>query len=777
MCWKVREPGDILEKLDLRIEHILVDEFQDTSVMQCALLRGLTSGWQEQDGRRTLFLVGDPMQSIYRFRKAEVGLFVAARTRPRFFENCELTSLGLTVNFRSTRALIDWVNDGFSRLLGDRDDPVRSIVAFAPAKPPPKAPQGQSAEFILWSCDTAATQAEHAAAEAAGLADWIAEDLRARRARGEQASSQAPVAVLVRGRSKALPLLRALESRAPELRVRAPGLDRLADRAVVADLEALTRAILHAGDRLSWLALLRAPWIGLPLDEIARLVEPDVARAGRRARPIPDLLRDQDARARVGEDSRRRIDRLLEVLDAARSDRAVRSLDVVVRSAWLRLGGPAVEGAAAPVDGLDAEAFFDLLARRERSGTVDLDDLANALRATEAAVDTEAVADVEVMTMHKAKGLEFDTVVLPGLGLAGGGDDSLPLAMETEPDSGLLSMLAPREARGRDDSDGDKFDYLNFREERRGESEELRILYVAATRAKERLLFSAAEGHLTKKERRAHAGSLLASLAPVLPPSAATVRKVEPGAAAAAPVRTRFPASLTLRGLPTSIADLAVDTEAPSALAEVTPQFFAASRVSAHIGTVFHAWMQRIAVEGLSSWSPARLQAESAAIRRALRSAGVLASELDAACARVASAVAATLEDPKGRWILDAHAGARSEWAILGYRQRLLTSAVIDRCFDADGARWIVDFKTGRLDGGETTELAATGREEIVARTREQYARQLALYRSLLIDRGSEMPVRVALFFPEWPAERRWQDITDEVEALEKAQAAGNPAA
>src|SRR5207249_4707245 len=69
-------PSDLA--LDYRIRHILIDEFQDTSRSQFELLKRLTAGWEPGDGR-TLFAVGDPMQSIYRFREADVGLFLQAR--------------------------------------------------------------------------------------------------------------------------------------------------------------------------------------------------------------------------------------------------------------------------------------------------------------------------------------------------------------------------------------------------------------------------------------------------------------------------------------------------------------------------------------------------------------------------------------------------------------------------------------------------------------------------------------------------------------------------
>src|SRR6185369_15605776 len=457
-------PGETLENLDARIEHILVDEFQDTSVLQCGLLRGLTSGWQHGDGR-TLFLVGDPMQSIYRFRKAEVGLFLSARRDADFLATCPLTSLGLVVNFRSTRSIVGWVNGAFSTLLGDHDDAARSLVAFASASTRPRAAEGIAVDFVMWDSPSLPRDADADAVEAAGLADWIAADARERRTRGAASAGHAPIAVLVRGRSHALPLLRALESRAPDVRLRAPGLDMLGDRGVAQDLEALTRAIVHPGDRLSWLAVLHSPQVGLPFSDLALLVEPSVAAtSARRATAIPLLLRDREALSRVGDDSRRRIARLLGILDAARAELATRSIDSVVRTAWLRLGGLASPSQTTGTAALDADAFFDLLASDARGGSVDLDDLAAALADTEAAVDLDADADVEIMTMHKAKGLEFDTVILPALGRGTGGNDGMPLAMETNAKTGLLAMVAPREARGRNDEDGDKYVFLQHRE-------------------------------------------------------------------------------------------------------------------------------------------------------------------------------------------------------------------------------------------------------------------------------------------------------------------------
>ena len=96
----------------------------------------LTAGWEPGDGR-TLFLVGDPMQSIYRFRNAEVGLFLDVRDRG--LGRLPLEPLTLRVNFRSTRPLVDWINACFAQVLPARDDVLRGAVQFAESVAAPDA--------------------------------------------------------------------------------------------------------------------------------------------------------------------------------------------------------------------------------------------------------------------------------------------------------------------------------------------------------------------------------------------------------------------------------------------------------------------------------------------------------------------------------------------------------------------------------------------------------------------------------------------------------------
>jgi ATP-dependent helicase/nuclease subunit A len=121
-------PTDLAQALDYRIRHLLVDEFQDTSPSQVGLLEKLTRGWMPDDGR-TLFVVGDPMQSIYRFRKADVGLFL--RVRERGIGDIRLQHLRLFRNNRSYPGIVDWVNAAFPGIFPAEDCPEAGAVRYA----------------------------------------------------------------------------------------------------------------------------------------------------------------------------------------------------------------------------------------------------------------------------------------------------------------------------------------------------------------------------------------------------------------------------------------------------------------------------------------------------------------------------------------------------------------------------------------------------------------------------------------------------------------------
>jgi ATP-dependent helicase/nuclease subunit A len=250
----VNEPTDLAMRLDYRLQHLLVDEFQDTSRGQVELLALLTAGWSDGDGR-TLFCVGDPMQSIYRFRHADVGLFLNLKRHG--LNQLRLTPLRLTVNFRSTKPILEWVNRIFAHALPQFDDPERGAVAFTASESHASAANTGGVFVHGIVGDKPSARAE----EAKQLALLI------KQTRYER--PDATIAVLVSSRLHLHWIIRELHSQG--IAFQAVEIDPLAKRPAIQDLIALTRAIVHLADRSAWLAVLRAPWCGLSLADLNSL--------------------------------------------------------------------------------------------------------------------------------------------------------------------------------------------------------------------------------------------------------------------------------------------------------------------------------------------------------------------------------------------------------------------------------------------------------------------------------------------------------------------------
>jgi ATP-dependent exoDNAse (exonuclease V) beta subunit len=210
------------------------------------LLELLTAGWQADDGR-TVFVVGDPMQSIYRFRDAQVGLFLQARRAG--LPNVKLEPLTLSTNFRSQGAIVDWVNSIFPTVLPSSEDEASGAVPYSPSVPFEAADAEGEPALELFS---------DREGEAKRVVELVAE------ARGK-------TSILVRNRSHLDHIVEALKGAG--VRYRAVEIEQLGEKQVVQDLYALTRALTHLADRVAWLSILRAPWCGLTLAELSSFFE------------------------------------------------------------------------------------------------------------------------------------------------------------------------------------------------------------------------------------------------------------------------------------------------------------------------------------------------------------------------------------------------------------------------------------------------------------------------------------------------------------------------
>jgi ATP-dependent exoDNAse (exonuclease V) beta subunit len=270
--------------------------------------------------------------------------------------------------------------------------------------------------------------------------------------------------------------------------------------------------------------------------------------------------------------------------------------------------------------------------------------------------------------------------------------------------------------------------------------EQLRLLYVACTRARESLHLSATEQPRADGTRTPHAGTLLARLWPALLPEDLTsvaAAATEPAAVLRDARLQRLPADWRAAPLAVALAWPRLPIEQRSLEA---PEFSWVGETARHIGTVVHAALQRFAALPELP-SVAEIRATSADYLRQLARHGVPERELERAADRVVEALTRACRDERGRWILsNTHRDAASELALTGIADGRLQSVVIDRSFiDADGTRWVIDFKTSSHAGGDA--------EAFLASELARYRAQLTAHAELARALGPE-PVRAALYLP-----------------------------
>jgi ATP-dependent exoDNAse (exonuclease V) beta subunit len=752
------------------------------------------------------------MQSIYRFREAEVGLFLGARHDG--LGGIELEPLTLSANFRSQADIVAWVNQAFEQVMPQHEDIAAGAVNYAPSDAVHPAGEDAVSVHAFFDGDDAGEAAQVAAIARAAL----------------NADDTSTVAVLVRARRNLEAIVPALK--AAGLPFRAVEIETLGHRQVVQDLLALTRALNHLADRLAWLAVLRAPWCGLTLADLYALAATDADIPSPRLRgegqgegtgqaeaaesdedainaelraidaedespgkprqsgvssrlTIWELMHDEARLATLSAEGRARLLRLRAVLAASLANRQRASLRDAVESAWLALGGPACVAAATDLE--DAEIYLDYLEAAEQAGALaDVAEFEAGLAGLYALPDLAASERLQLMTIHKAKGLEFDTVILPGLGAGGRSDERelfiwmerpvrsvrasdtnfpSPLAGEGPGERGfsrthgeMQLLIAPVNPTG---SDKDKiYETIRRLEREKAAHETGRLLYVAATRAKEHLhLLGSVNRDDDGAPKPPAKGSLLEKLWEVVEPAFAEAARVSPSPPEGGEGRDEGSMQIDqlLRRLPANWQSPPPPASLPAPTREPTPageaiEYSWAGATAREVGSVAHLWLQKIAEDARQGWDATRIDSLRPVFRAELAARGVGETDLPAATERVATALANALTDERGRWLLGPQLDARNEYrltAMLGGERRNL---VIDRSFtDTDGRRWIVDYKTGGHEGAN--------REAFLDSEQARYRAQLERYAAV----HGATATQLGLYFPLLGGWRAWQkDPRDE---------------
>ncbi len=744
-------PSDLALKLDYRIKHLLVDEFQDTSPTQIKLLEKLTAGWIDGDGR-TLFLVGDPMQSIYRFRKANVGLFL--RVLKHGIGDLSLTPLKLWRNNRSHEDVIKWVNDAFLQVFPAQDSVSRGAIKYRKFVPKERAPAGAGVTVHVMLDGSIQSDTDEDLDEGVALTDVRQQEANKIIGIIKATWAENParkIAVLVRARSHLHALVAEIRRNHSDIPFQAVEIEELANRQVVQDLLSLTNALHQRADRVHWLAILRAPWCGLSLEDLHHLVGRDQYRT------VLDLMHDEVHVNKLSEDGRQRLLHVRDVMQEALQHRGRMATSRWVHGVWLMLGGPACLWDAGDVR--DVQAFFERIDKMEVAGKFSTEQLAIEVEKLYAAPNAKAPDTLQFMTIHKSKGLEFDTVILPGLDkTTGGGEQPLlmweEVARESNDDdvANVDLVVAPFIPKSKNKAEQVSiYDYLKSLEKQRADYEDARVLYVAVTRAERCLHLLGAVSPNKDGEFLPKKNTFLEILWPVIledfsKENLAKIQSELPKQSACQSnaslqdfvpklVRLSNPAIPSLMQVEVTHEIQQIQAGVPTAKDEEQNYLV----LEADIGSLTHRYLELIAKQGLNVWPASRLAPLKLAMQRWFTGQGYSLSAASQGADAVLGLLKTTLQSPQGQWVLQSRESASNEFEIesLEDDRSQVRKKIIDRTFIEDGVRWIVDYKTitfkTSLDEANLKQAA------------EAYREQLEGYAVLFADEG--LSIQLAVYF------------------------------
>lgn len=766
------EPTDLALQLDYQIRHILVDEFQDTAKPQLTLLQKVTAGWQADDGR-TLFIVGDGMQSCYGFRNANVGLFLQARRQG--IGSVPLTPIDLQVNFRSQTAVVDWVNQTFAQAFPENDDIGRGAVKYSSSVAFKPALNGIACSTNIVTVDEQGDTKSAAIRQAALVVEQIKNI--------KQAASEDNIAILVRNRSHLKEVLPALQNAG--IAWQATDIDPLASRMVITDLMSLCRAMLFPADRVAWLSFLRSPLVGLDLYELWMLtnLDPDTQSGltfldGFRRPLLAAKSMTPSSWDNFTANSKRRLSQVQHLIFAAQADRERKPLRIWLEGLWLALGGPST--LLNPADQENVESFFELLAQQGYT-LEDWPTFSGAVDRLYAKPSADADPLVQVMTIHKSKGLEFDHVIIPGLEKQPRANENQLLLWQQRVNHHGQSdlLLAPLPPSG--ESKQPLYQLLAEEEKLTQDFEATRLLYVGCTRAIKHLhLFASVKLDTKAVENSDENTATVDTLA--TPGKRSLLAKIwgsVKNQATFTPLDTTFitsslsdndSASENTKLNVTENADNKLQANEPhisnhyivrlsskwKAPAQPQNQLLSACRgleIEAqdntttayhseqvfyrHVGTILHRALRQITLDKTQDWGSSRRQVQQAIWQSQLQQLGLWPSGAEHGAALINSAVERVVGHDTGQWLLDNdHQESHCELRLW----RGGSEFILDRCFVDNGTRWIVDYKSS-LPAPEQSH------EEFIQHELAAYEDQLQNYQRLAAELGDE-PVKTALYFP-----------------------------
>jgi ATP-dependent exoDNAse (exonuclease V) beta subunit len=743
------EPTDLAQRLDYQIEHLLIDEFQDTSVSQYLLLKKLIAGWSKEDNH-SLFIVGDPMQSIYRFREAEVANFLDAWRGK--IEQFPLKKLNLSINFRSSSSVVDWVNNTFAEVMPKQSEIAKGAVSYTKAEAFSNDEFDNEAVQLNWSVNQPKQE------QIIQLADDVCACLTNKQ-------SEQKIGVLARTKSVLTPLAKELKNRG--IPFKAVELERLNNQQEIQDLEALTKALLHLGDKGAWIALLRSPAIGLSLADLAVLLE-------NKTEPVWQILQQHETEKFVQLSSQGQaiLNSVLAVLTSAINHVGIIKWSRLIKETWLALDMPQALSDSSQIQ--NVEAFWQMLARLEQSKTgltqLELDKTLQDLFSLPD--DSPESHHIELMSIHKSKGLEFDFVFLPELNKSAMNDDKELVSWLYFQQEGVRQVVfAPMAQRGKKAAEQDTslVSFLQGFEKEKHAHELDRLFYVACTRAKQNLFLYAnitvtEKNFQQDKPATVKEDSLFNCIwhlqQEMVQPLLQNLLFESKDIAEKEPVflvkRLAENDSNRFANFPKQEVKKYSHLNSQNSILQSVPS--EQNLMVTEVGNLVHAFLEVWGLNGL----PEQLSKDQLGIiKQQLMSKSLVGESLVEAEKRVIKSLSQAIKNPKIVWALSAErkqASCELELTSRGMvfddaetsspQQQVLQQHIVDRTFvDDNNVRWIVDYKTSYWD-----ESFKQTKTEFITEQVAKYQPQLARYGSLLktLDGREQCWILYFSYLDEW---------------------------
>ena len=655
------------------------------------------------------------MQSIYRFRNAEVGLFI--RAQKQGVGDLPLTSITLTSNFRSSKAIVDWHNYYFKNIFPSKSQIKTGAVHYTEA-----IASHHATHYPPVCYGFTETSGE---AQAKKIITLVQEQLATHPTQ--------TIAILVRARHHLVKIIPALKAAA--LPYQAIDIDPLIEKPIIIDSMALTAALLDPADRIAWLSVLRAPWCGLTLSDLLVIAGP------KKETTILEQLQNSALLDQVSKEGQKRLQRVLPYLQLAIAERARKDYRAWIEQTWISVGGPASLKHITELE--DIETYFELLSQLEmqkESFTINkIRERVKKCYAKPACVTTSnnPQATVQLMTIHSAKGLEFDTVILPHLEKRGA-QDTYPLLLWMEQsltDKNRALLLAPIHATGSQTES--IYNYILSQEKIKLTHELDRLFYVAATRAKNHLYLLFHMKKNSQEEYVAPSGSFLKKIWPYIQEKIVLVEEERNDHTVIV--------SKTMKTM-----RLHEAWQSPLPLSSPLPVYhrgqegFKFSNNNRQLlGTLIHRLFQQFAEYGITTWQNKTKAEKKQCLEKHLCQAGVAIEDLPSTSKAAYEMLQQVLEDQTAHWIFHPHQESQTEYAISAVIEGEIKHLIIDRTFVEKDIRWIIDYKTTLLteDPKKLT----------------QYTDQLLQYKKAMQLLDSR-PIRLGLYFPAVP---KFEEISD----------------